>query len=94
LRAKSVRDDRSMLDNIVLPKLGAQKVTGIGRWEIEALHAAMWDRPYQANRVLALLSKMFSRPVGGLTVQQPSPGRPALNRSALCGQRADAGSHK
>src|SRR5215204_2433964 len=59
-RPKSVRDDRAMLDNIVLPKLGSQKVTAVGRREIEGLHAAMQDRPYQANRVLALLSKMFN----------------------------------
>jgi integrase len=59
-RRKSVRDDRAMLDNIVLPKLGSQKVTAVGRREIEGLHAAMQDRPYRANRVLALLSKMFN----------------------------------
>jgi integrase len=59
-RPKSVRDDRAMLDNVVLPKLGSQKVTAVGRREIEGLHAAMQDRPYQANRVLALLSKMFN----------------------------------
>src|SRR6185369_16885090 len=59
-RPKSVRDDRAMLDNNVLPKLGSQKVTAVGRREIEGLHAAMQDRPYQANRVLALLSKMFN----------------------------------
>jgi integrase len=59
-RPKSVRDDRAMLDNIVLPKLGSQKVAAVGRREIESLHAALQDRPYQANRVLALLSKMFN----------------------------------
>jgi integrase len=59
-RPKSVRDDRAMLDNIVLPRLGSQKVAAIGRREIESLHAALRDRPYQANRVLALLSKMFN----------------------------------
>ena len=35
-------------------------MTAVGRREIEGLHAAMQDRPYQANRVLALLSKMFN----------------------------------
>lgn len=59
-RPKSVRDDRSMLDNIVLPKLGAKKVVSVGRRDIEAIHIAMRDRPYQANRVLSLLSKLFN----------------------------------
>ena len=59
-RPKSVRDDRSMLANIVIPKLGSQKVAAVGRREIEELHASLQDRPYQANRVLALLSKMFN----------------------------------
>jgi integrase len=59
-RPKSVRDDRSMLANIILPKLGSQKVAAVGRREIEALHAALREHPYQANRVLALLSKMFN----------------------------------
>ena len=59
-RPKSVRDDRAMLQNIVLPKLGTQKVAAVGRREIEAMHASLQDRPYQANRVLALLSKMFN----------------------------------
>ena len=49
-----------MLDRIVLPKLGSKKVGAIGRRDIEAIHVALQDTPYQANRVLALLSKMFS----------------------------------
>jgi integrase len=59
-RPKSVRDDRAMLDNIILPKLGAKKVDAIGRRDVEAIQVAMKDRPYQANRVLSLLSKMFN----------------------------------
>lgn len=59
-RPKSVRDDRSMLDNIILPRLGSEKVAAIGQRDVESLHAEMKDRPYQANRVLALLSKVFN----------------------------------
>jgi hypothetical protein len=59
-RPKSVRDDRSLLDNIILPKLGAKKVEAVDRRDIEAIHVAMKDRPYQGNRVLSLLSKMFN----------------------------------
>jgi len=59
-RPKSVRDDRRMLDAVILPKLGAKKVSSVGRRDIEAIHVTMKERPYQANRVLSLSSKMFN----------------------------------
>jgi integrase len=59
-RPKSARDDRAMLRNIILPKLAGKKVESIGRRDVEAIHVAMKDRPYQANRVLSLCSKMFN----------------------------------
>jgi len=59
-RPKSVRDDRAMLNNIILPKLGTKKVSSVGRRDIEAIHITMKERPYQANRILSLLSKMFN----------------------------------
>ena len=59
-RPKSVRDDRAMLDNIVLPRLRSKKVEAVSRRDVETIHVGLKDRPYQANRTLALLSKMFS----------------------------------
>jgi integrase len=59
-RARSVENDRSMLDRIILPRLGSKKVNDVQSRDIHALHVAMKDTPYQANRVLALMSKMFS----------------------------------
>jgi len=59
-RPKSVRDDRSMLNRIILPALGNRKVETISRRDIEKLHLSFSDRPYAANRLLALLSKMFN----------------------------------
>ena len=59
-RARSVENDRSMLERIILPRLGAKKVNDIQSRDAHALHIAMKDTPYQANRVLALMSKMFS----------------------------------
>src|SRR5215471_10664268 len=49
-----------MLDRIILPRLGAKKVNEIHSRDIHALHVAMKKTPYQANRLLALISKMFS----------------------------------
>ena len=59
-RPKSVRDDRSMIDRLILPSLGERKVAKITRRDVETLHLAMAGRPYAANRLLSLLSKMFS----------------------------------
>jgi len=59
-RASSIRNDRQMLDNIVLPKLGSIRVRALSRREVETLHHSLKATPYRANRVLSLLSKMFS----------------------------------
>src|SRR5215472_14312752 len=42
-RPKSVTNDRSMLDRLVLPRLGAKKVQAVQSQDIHALHAAMND---------------------------------------------------
>lgn len=63
-RPASVRDDRSMLDRFILPKLGSRKVNAITRREIEGVTNSLAATPYTANRVRALLSKMFSLAVG------------------------------
>ncbi|MCP4319521.1 MAG: tyrosine-type recombinase/integrase [Hyphomicrobiales bacterium] len=59
-RPRSVENDRSMLDRIILPRLGSKKINAVQSQDIHALHVSMRDSPYQANRVLALMSKMFS----------------------------------
>jgi integrase len=59
-RDRSVYYDRRMLDRIILPKLGRHRVSAVDRRDIESLHTSLKKTPYQANRVLALLSKMFA----------------------------------
>ncbi|SPH24421.1 Prophage integrase IntS [Defluviimonas aquaemixtae] len=59
-RPSSVRNDRSMLDLYILPRLGRRKVFEIGPEDIQTLHNGLRATPYQANRTLALLSKMLS----------------------------------
>ena len=59
-RPKSVRGDEAMLEQHILPALGSQRVNAIDRRANEMLHLSFEDRPYQGNRVLALLSKMFN----------------------------------
>jgi integrase len=59
-RPKSLREDQKLLQNIILPALGRLKVIYITRQEIESLHKHYQSTPYQANRTIALLSKMFN----------------------------------
>jgi integrase len=49
-----------MVEKIIRPKLGSLRLRAIGRRDIEALHVFLKQTPYQANRVLALLSTMFN----------------------------------
>ena len=59
-RASSVRMDKANLRLHVLPALGRLKVQDVARADVAQLHHAMRSTPGAANRVLALLSKMFN----------------------------------
>ncbi len=60
-RPATQRDYRQQLAVDVLPVLGRTKVAAVTPGDIEALHRAISVRaPTRANRVLALVSKMFS----------------------------------
>ena len=55
------REDYGYCVNLfIVPAVGAMNVTDVTRKEVAALHHSMRDKPYQANRTLAVLSKMFS----------------------------------
>ncbi|MEX0279855.1 MAG: tyrosine-type recombinase/integrase [Arenibacterium sp.] len=58
-RPGSVRNDQAMLHRYVLPKLGTLRVVEVTTQDIQKLHIQMRETPYQANRTLSLLSKMF-----------------------------------
>lgn len=74
-RPGSVKNDRSMLDRYVLPRLGKLRVMEISHSDIQRLHNTMRDTPYQANRTLALMSKMFELSIrGGLRSNNPARG--------------------
>ena len=49
-----------LIIRFVLPSLGARKVCEIVREDIVKLHHRLRDTPYQANRLLGLLSKMMN----------------------------------
>ena len=59
-RASSVRNDERIIDKTLRPALGHLKVEHVAREDILGIHGSMVDRPYEANRTLALLSKLFN----------------------------------
>lgn len=59
-KPKSVDMDRQMLRAYVVPQLGHLELTAVSRQDVTALHYGLRKKPYVANRVLALLSKMFN----------------------------------
>ncbi len=55
----TVVEYQRMLERDVLPKLGKLKVAEVSGQRIHRMHLSMADRPYMANRVLAVLGAMF-----------------------------------
>ena len=56
----SAKTDRQMLRDYVLSKLGNRSVEEVSRQDVAALHHGLRQKPYVANRVLALVSKMLN----------------------------------
>ena len=74
-RLRSAQEDQKLFKQIILPCLGNQQVKDITRRDIEHIHLQLQKTPYHANRVLALLSKMFSLAViWGWRVDNPVKG--------------------
>lgn len=59
-RKKTWKGDEDNIELHVKPDLGKKKVAEIKVTHIEDLHDKMKGTPYQANRILSLLSKMFN----------------------------------
>jgi integrase len=67
LRAKTAADYRSMIEREILPAIGRLKLVDVKPDDIDGLHRKISRghgehraRPYRANRVAALLSKIFN----------------------------------
>lgn len=74
-RPGSVRNDQSMLDSYILPRMGKLRVVEVTNHDVQKLHNHMRNTPYQANRILALLSKMFALAVRwGWRADNPARG--------------------
>ena len=59
-KSRSVREDERLLRMVILPRWGGERISSVTRAEITALHYSLAPTPVQANRTLALLSKMFN----------------------------------
>jgi integrase len=81
-RPSTAGDYRSMLRDWVLPALGTKKVASVRPSDIEALHTKITraGRKAQANRVLALVSSMFTLAVRWEMVAT-NPCRGAVERN-------------
>ena len=44
----------------IFPKLGSRRITDVRRVDVARLHAALSDRPFVANRCLALISSIWN----------------------------------
>ncbi len=63
-------------DLFIKPELGMYRVQDVTRTEISKLHHKLKDKPYQANRVLGVLSKMFNlAEIWGLRPDGSNPTR-------------------
>ncbi|BEQ14195.1 site-specific integrase [Desulfoferula mesophila] len=59
-KAESIRKDRFLVDQYILPALGRYNVDEVTREQIAKLHHSLREKPYQANRVLEVVRKMFN----------------------------------
>jgi integrase len=82
-KKRSGAEDRRMIERTVRPELGARKVAEITYTDIDRLHRKLTKTsarkktgaPYAANRLLALLSKMFSLSIRwGMRSDNPAQG--------------------
>ncbi|MEX2648178.1 MAG: tyrosine-type recombinase/integrase, partial [Alphaproteobacteria bacterium] len=75
------------IELFINPKIGARKVTDIERKDIAELHHSLSHIPYQANRTLGVLSKMFSlAEVWGL---RPDGSNPCLHVKKYAEQKRE-----
>jgi integrase len=59
-KPRSIKEDKRLLEKVILPVLGPRKLGDITRANIANFHHSLREAPYQANRALSLLSKIFN----------------------------------
>jgi integrase len=75
-KPSTVREYTRSVDLFINPALGSVKVGEVKRLDVAKLHHEMRDIPYQANRTLGVLSKLFNlAEVWGLRTEGTNPCR-------------------
>ncbi|MEM6411417.1 MAG: tyrosine-type recombinase/integrase [Pseudomonadota bacterium] len=70
------REYKRACELFIKPKLGSLRVMAVTRPDVAELHHGLRDRPYQANRVLGVISKMFNQAeIWGLRPDNTNPTR-------------------
>jgi hypothetical protein len=59
-KANTALEYSRLLDRVILPTLIRRRVMDVTRRDVAKLHHDLRETPYQANRLLAVLSKMFN----------------------------------
>jgi integrase len=59
-RKRTWREDESRINRTILPRWGSRPVSSIRRADVATLHARLKDAPYEGNKVLRLVSKMWN----------------------------------
>ncbi len=60
LAESSAKEYQRLLNKLILPAMGKVKITDVSRQDISKLHHSLRETPYAANRVLAVLGKLFN----------------------------------
>ena len=75
-KASTAFEYERLLNRVVLPALGKRRVGDVTKADISKLHHDLREAPYQANRALGALSKMFSlAEAWGLRPENSNPCR-------------------
>jgi integrase len=57
---RTVAEYQRLFDKLILPRVGRLPIKDVTRHDVARVHHALRDTPYQANRVIALLSKLMN----------------------------------
>lgn len=94
-KAGTAYNYRRLVERFVVPELGHRKVADLTRADLERLHAKLAATPYQANRVVGMLSKMMNlaerwglRPDGSNPVRHIEKNREARRERYLSDEEA------
>lgn len=59
-KPSSAKEDKRLIRLFLAPEFGSRKVAEVTREQISSFHRRLADRPYQANRLLSLISKVLN----------------------------------